>query len=64
MAAKSTPEPTTPAPEAEGSGGAVCSNCGKPAVVTTDGKVANVVSFCEDCKPDNIAVSDEPEPVK
>jgi hypothetical protein len=65
MAARTNaaPEPTTPAPEPEGSGER-CSNCGEPAIVTTDGKVANKVSFCAAHKPDNIEAppAKAPEP--
>lgn len=34
---------------------ATCSNHpDRPAVVTTDGVAANVVSFCKQCCPDNL----------
>lgn len=38
----------------EKSSDAVCANCGEPAVLTTDGASANVVSFCEAHVPVNL----------
>lgn len=45
---------TPPAPEESDSDPGSCDNCEKPAVVETDGVVANKVRFCEDHLPDNM----------